>query len=231
MAAQYTLVVGTKNWSTWSLRPYLAMRATGAPFAEVKIRLRQDTHPSTREQILQHSPAGWVPILKIADNGKEHIVWDSLAICETLAERHPEAKLWPTDDYVRAEARSYAAEMHSGFAPMRAHLSMDMARALPLPALSAEARANVARVIEAWVSALERFGGDGGFLFGRFSIADCMYAPVCSRFRTYGVEVPKIVSGYIDRVFALPAMQDWLAEARQEVAEGLPFGPLWSPGK
>jgi len=231
VAAQYTLVVGTRNWSSWSLRPYLAIRATGAPFSEVKIRLRQDTHPSTRAQILQHSPAGWVPILKIADNGKEHIVWDSLAICETLAERHPEAKLWPSDPYIRAEARSYSAEMHSGFGPLRAYLSMDMARTLPLPELGAEARANVARVIEAWVSALERFRGAGGFLFGPFSIADCMYAPVCSRFRTYGVEVPQIVSGYIDRVFALPAMQDWLAEARQEVAEGLASGALWSPKK
>jgi glutathione S-transferase len=229
--AQYTLVVGTKNWSTWSLRPWLALRATGADFVEVKIDLRQDTHPSTKEQILQHSPAGWVPILKIAENGKEHIVWDSLAICETLAERHPEAGLWPDDPYVRAEARSYSAEMHSGFGPMRAYLSMDMARTLPLPELSAEARANVDRVLEAWVSALGRFGSEGGFLFGRFSIADCMYAPVCSRFRTYGVEVPNIVSAYIDRVFALPAMGDWLADARQEVAQGLPSGPLWSPKK
>ncbi|HEY1709394.1 MAG TPA: glutathione S-transferase family protein [Rhizomicrobium sp.] len=231
MTAQYTLVVGTKNWSTWSLRPYLAMRATGAPFDEVKIALRQDSHPSTREQILKHSPAGWVPILKIAENGKKHLVWDSLAICETLAERHPEAKLWPADPFVRAEARSYAAEMHSGFGPLRAFLSMDMARSLPLPDLTADAKANIARVVEAWTSALERFGAQGGFLFGGFSIADCMYAPVCSRFRTYGVAVPDSVSGYIERIFALPAMQDWLADAQAEVAGGLPAGPKWSPKK
>jgi glutathione S-transferase len=231
MAVQYTLVVGTKSWSSWSLRPYLAMRGTGAPFEEVVIRLRNDTHPSTKEQILKHSPAGWVPILKIKENGSEHIVWDSLAICETLAERHPEAKLWPDDAFVRAEARSYASEMHSGFGPMRAYLSMDIARSLPMPELNDEAKANVARVIEAWTSALERFGKDGGFLFGRFSVADCMYAPVCSRFRTYGVEVPKVVAEYIERVFGLPGMQDWLAAAKQEVADGLPEGPLWSPRK
>ncbi|HEX2593196.1 MAG TPA: glutathione S-transferase family protein [Rhizomicrobium sp.] len=224
MTAHYTLVVGTKNWSTWSLRPYLALRATGAPFEEVKIKLRQDSHPSTKEQILKHSPAGWVPILKIAEDGREHIVWDSLAICETLAERHPEAKLWPDDAFRRAEARSYSAEMHSGFGPMRVYLSMDMARSLPMPDISDDAKANIARVIEAWTSALERFGHDGGFLFGRYSIADCMYAPVCSRFRTYGVEVPPIVEGYIERIFALPAMQDWLKESQAEVAEGLPDG-------
>jgi glutathione S-transferase len=207
------------------------MRATGAVFEEVLIRLRQETSPSTREQILKHSPAGWVPILKIAEGSREHIVWDSLAICETLAERHPQAGLWPEDPWRRAEARSYSAEMHSGFGPMRAYLSMDMARRLPMPALNDDARANIARVIEAWSSALARFGKDGGFLFGRFSIADCMYAPVCSRFRTYGVEVPQPVAAYIDRVFALPAMQDWYAAAEQEVAQGLPEGPLWSPGK
>ncbi len=229
MAARYTLVVGTKNWSTWSLRPWLAMRATGAPFEEVLIRLRQETSPSTKEAILKHSPAGWVPILKIHEDGREQIVWDSLAICETLAERHPDAKLWPDDPLRRAEARSYAAEMHSGFGPMRAYLSMDMVRRLPCPDLTDDAKANVARVIEAWSSALERFGSEGGFLFGRFSLADCMYAPVCSRFRTYGITVPQPVADYIERVFALPAMQDWYRDAEQEVTDGLPAGPLWSP--
>jgi glutathione S-transferase len=229
MPARYTLVVGTKNWSTWSLRPYLALRATGAPFEEVVIGLRQQTSPSTKEEILKHSPAGWVPILKIREGDREQIVWDSLAICETLAERHPDAHLWPDDPMRRAEARSYAAEMHSGFGPMRAHLSMDMARRLALPQLSEEAQANVARVIAAWSSALDRFGSDGGFLFGRFSIADCMYAPVCSRFRTYGIAVPAPVTAYIERIFALPAMQDWYNAAEREVAEGLPEGPLWSP--
>jgi len=229
MTTCYTLVVGTKNWSTWSLRPYLAMRATGAQFEEVVIRLRQQTSPSTKQEILKHSPAGWVPILKIREGGEEHVVWDSLAICETLAERHPEAHLWPDDAMRRAEARSYAAEMHSGFVAMRAYLSMDMARRLPLPQLNEEAEANVARVIAAWSSALARFGKDGGFLFGRFSIADCMYAPVCSRFRTYGIGVPAEVAAYIDRIFALPAMQDWYSAAEREIREGLPEGPLWSP--
>ena len=115
MSARYTLVVGTKDWSSWSLRPYLALRAIGAPFEEVVIQLRHTDSPSTKELIRKHSPAGRVPVLKIEENRETTTVWDSLAICETLAERHPDARLWPTDASARAVARSYAAEMHSCF--------------------------------------------------------------------------------------------------------------------
>src|SRR5271169_6967088 len=125
MSAKYTLVVGTKDWSSWSLRPYVALRATRAAFDEVLIQLRRSEAPSSLEQIKKHSPAGRVPILKIEDGGQTHIVWDSLAICETLAERHPDAGLWPADPFVRATARAYAAEMHSGFPDLRDQLSMD----------------------------------------------------------------------------------------------------------
>jgi glutathione S-transferase len=218
--AQYTLVVGTKNWSSWSLRPYVALRATGVAFEEVTIVLRRTERAVTRAEILKHSAAGRVPILKIAEGGKTHVVWDSLAICETLAERHPQAHLWPADPFLRAEARSYACEMHSGFAALREQLSMEFARRLK-PDLTDAAKADIARVIEAWEHALTRHGDEHGFLFGRFSIADAMYAPVVSRFITYGVGVPPMVQGYMDRMMALPAMQDWGRDSKAEVEAGL----------
>jgi glutathione S-transferase len=217
----YTLVIGTRNWSSWSLRPYLALRATGAPFQTVPIALRVSESPTSRERILAHSPAGKVPVLKIEEAGETLTVWDSLAIIETLAERHPEAGLLPADARARALARAYAAEMHAGFPDLRAQLSMEFARRLPLPALRPETSEQIARILQAWTRALERHGLDGGFLFGRFSIADCMYAPVVSRFDTYGVAVPEPVRRYMDRVWALPAMQEWKRGAEEEVAAGL----------
>jgi glutathione S-transferase len=220
MTARYTLIVGTKDWSSWSLRPYLALCAAGKPFEEVLIRLRRQNF--TGGEIKQHSKAGKVPILKIEESdGREVLVWDSLAICETLAERHPEAGLWPDDPLVRAEARSYAAEMHSGFPDVRDQLSMDFARRLPLPELRDATREQITRILDAWTSALARFGGDGGFLFGRFCIADCMYAPVVSRFVTYGVEVPEAVHAYMDRMMTLPAMVEWGKAAAREIEDGI----------
>lgn len=214
----YTLIVGTKEWSSWSLRPYLALRAIGIAFAEEVIRLN---HDSTTTEVQRRSPSGRVPLLKIAGNDREILMWDSLAICETLAERHPEAKLWPDDPYVRAQARSYAAEMHSGFPDLRQQLPMDFVRKLPLPELREATKGQIARILSAWTDAVERHGGDGGYLFGRFSIADCMYAPVVSRFRTYGVPMPGIVQQYCDRVWALPAMREWERAAQAEVDSGL----------
>ncbi|MBI3678139.1 MAG: glutathione S-transferase [Proteobacteria bacterium] len=218
MAARYTLILGTKEWSSWSLRPYVALRAVGAPFAEDVIALRRH---STSEEVLKRTPAGRVPVLKIEENGKSTIVWDSLAICETLAERHPEARLWPDDSAVRAQARSYAAEMHSGFSDVRDQLSMDFARTLPSPELRDNTKAQIARILTAWSEALGKYGKDGGFLFGHFSVVDCMYAPVVSRFKTYGIEVPPSVKTYMERIFALPAMQDWGKAAKAEVEAGL----------
>jgi glutathione S-transferase len=220
MSAQYTLVMGTQDWSSWSLRPYLAIRAIGVPFEQIVVRLRRVE--LSKAEILRYSPSGKVPVLKIVENGENHTVWDSLAICETLAERHPEAGLWPDDPFYRAEARSYAAEMHSGFAGMRNTLSMDFARRHPTPDLGAEAREDVARVIDAWMHALTHHSDANGFLFGRFSIADCMYAPVVSRFRTYGIETPREITAYMERMFALPAMKDWEKASQAEVDAGLP---------
>src|ERR1700742_502350 len=175
MTAHYTLIVGTKEWSSWSLRPYLAMRATGAPFEEVVIQLRNDESPTTKEQIQKYSAAGRVPVLKIEENGESVTVWDSLAICETLAERHPEAKLWPANASVRAVARAFSAEMHSGFADVRDQLTMEFARRLPTPDLRDTTKQQIARIIASWEQALSFHGDDGGFLFGNFSVADCMY--------------------------------------------------------
>ncbi|HWU54400.1 MAG TPA: glutathione S-transferase family protein [Rhizomicrobium sp.] len=218
--ARYTLIVGTRNWSSWSLRPFVALKATAAPYELVDIELRRSEPPTTREQILKHSPAGKVPVLKIEDGGSTLTVWDSLAICETLAERHPEAGLWPGDPAIRAIARSYAAEMHSGFPDLRDQLSMDFARRKELPQLRDDTRTQIARILSAWDTALGQYKGE--FLFGNLSVADCMYAPVVSRFRTYGLETSKPVAAYMDRVMALPAMQEWMKAAQTEVDAGLP---------
>jgi glutathione S-transferase len=229
--ARYTLIVGTRSWSSWSLRPFMALMAIGEPFETVDIRLRQSDSPTTREQILKHSPAGKVPVLEIEEgassseavghkkSGKTLTVWDSLAICDVLAERHPEAGLWPKDAAARATARSYACEMHSGFPDVRDQLSMDFARKKDLPELREETRTQIARILSAWETALATYKGP--FLFGPLSVADCMYAPVVSRFLTYSVDVPAPVRSYMDRMMALPAMQQWRKAAQAEVDAGI----------
>lgn len=214
----YTLIVGTRNWSSWSLRPYMALRHTGAPFGEELIPLRRDT---TSAEVQKRSRSGRVPLLEIDDGGGHYAVWDSLAICETLAERHPEAKLWPDDAKARALARSYSAEMHAGFPDLRDQLTMEFARKLALPELREATRSQIARIIAAWGDALAEYGGGGGFLFGRFSVADCMYAPVVSRFRTYGVVLPAPLEAYCEKMMALPAMVDWGRASKAEVDAGL----------
>jgi glutathione S-transferase len=209
----YTLIVGTQDWSSWSLRPYLALMATGAPFDMEVVRLRVTN--TSRETILKYSPAGKVPVLKWGGM----TVWDSLAICETLAERHPEAQLWPAEAGLRARARALACEMHSGFPDLRDQLNMDFARRLPLPELRPETKIQIDRILTAWDEALAAQGGD--YLFGKFSIADCMYAPVVSRFTTYDVAVPERVKSYMDKIWALPGMQNWLAASQKEVEDGI----------
>lgn len=215
----YRLVVGTKNWSSWSLRPYLALRATGAAFEDITIPLRR---PDTRAQIRKFAPSNKVPVLLVKEGDGEFAVFDSLAICETLAERHPEAKLWPADAEARAKARSISAAMHSGFAALRETLSMEFARRLPSQPLSDAVRGDIDEIMTYWEDALDARGRMGDFLFGRFSIADCMYAPVVSRFRTYGIALPPRLQEYCERIWTLPAMQDWLKAAKAEVDAGLP---------
>ena len=217
----YRLVVGTRQWSSWSLRPFLALGAIGVPFETevIRLRVRPPEPVTTKDQILKHSPAGKVPVLKIEEQGQALTVWDSLAICETLAERHPEARLWPADAKARARARSLSSEMHSGFPDLRDQLPMEFTRKLPLPELRDDTQKQIARIIDAWSEALEQYKGD--FLFGHFTIADCMYAPVVSRFETYGVAVPPQVRGYMYRILALPAMAAWRKGAEEEVAAGI----------
>jgi glutathione S-transferase len=217
MTAKYTLVIGTANWSSWSLRPYLALSHIGAPFKTVMIPLRQPG--KSKKAILKHSPSGKVPLLKITDRGKTLKIWDSLAICEALAERHPKTRLWPADAAVRAVARSYAAEMHSGFPNVRDQLSMEFARKMAMPELRDDTKHEIKRILAAWGAALKT--SKGPFLFGRFCIADVMYAPVVSRFESYGVKVSKPVRAYMDRVVALPGMKAWGRMAQKEVDAGL----------
>ncbi|ARJ68009.1 glutathione S-transferase [Magnetospirillum sp. ME-1] len=202
-----TLVVGTKRWSSWSLRPFLSLMATGAPFREVLIELRQ---PDTKEKILQWSPSGKIPMLE--DGGVK--VWDSLAICEYLAERFPEAKLWPESREARAHARSISAEMHSGFVPLRSTCPMDVVEDQVLAEIPDDVKADVARIDAIWTDCRARFGQGGPFLFGAFTNADAMYAPVVTRIRTYSLPVGPVASAYCDAVMALPAMQAWIKEAK-----------------
>ncbi len=206
------LVIGNKNFSSWSLRPWLLLKQAGLPFREIPVRLRQ---ADTKAQILAHSPSGKVPALIDGDL----TVWDSLAICEYLAEKASlnHVDLWPADPKARAEARSVSAEMHSGFAALRQHMSMEVAASRPGEVQTPEVLADIARIAALWTSCRERFAAAGPFLFGDFSVADAMYAPVAFRFHTYGVELPPLAAAYRDTLLALPAMQEWAAGARAEV--------------
>jgi glutathione S-transferase len=215
VGARYTLYIGNKNLSSWSLRPWLAMKTAKIPFEEVVIGLHTS---ESKGRILAHSPSGKVPALKIDEGGTSQTVWDSLAICETLAERHPEARLWPEAAAARAHARSVAAEMHSGFPDLRRTLSMEIAARRPTPALEDDVQADIARIIAIWSAALDAHGGEGGFLFGRFSIADAFFAPVVTRFETYAIHLPAVAQAYAQRVLALPAMHEWAAAAKAEAA-------------
>ena len=214
MTARYTLYIGTKRISSWSLRPWLAMKMAKLPFEEVLVTLRQ---PDTKDKIRLHSPGGKVPVLKIDHADHVETVWDSLAICETLAERHPDAKLWPDDAEARTQARSIVAEMHSGFPDLRRVLGMDIGRRYPTPQLDDAVQAQVARIIEIWQSALARHSKEGGFLFGHFTIADAFYAPVVTRFETYGIHLPPVAQVYSQRILSLAPMHEWEAAAKAEV--------------
>jgi glutathione S-transferase len=207
-----TLIIGTKKWSSWSLRPWIAMKEAKLPFKEIIIHLRQS---DTRARILEYSAAGKVPILI---DGRE-MVWDSLAILDYLAVRFPESKLWPQDMAAQAYARSISGEMHSGFPDLRREFPMDIGVELPMPTPSAGAAADIERVQAIWRDARGRFGGAGPFLFGRFSNADAMYAPVVTRFRTYNVPVDPVCATYIATILGLPSMTAWYRAADEEEVE------------
>ena len=212
----YRLVIGNKAWSSWSLRPWLAMRRLGLPFEEINIPLRL---PGSKAEILEHSPSGLVPTLLDGDLA----IWDSLAILEYLGEQHPEGQIWPEPRAARAMARSVSAEMHSGFPALRQHCSMDLLARLPQPTLPAEVEADIRRIVALWRDCRARFGDAGPFLFSAFSGADAMYAPVASRFRTYVPDLARYgddgtAQAYVESVFAMPEMDAWVESARAELA-------------
>jgi glutathione S-transferase len=204
-----TLILGSKNYSSWSLRAWLVLELAELEFEEVTIQLDR---PETRGEILRYSPSGRVPALRDG----ELAVWDSLAIAEYVAERHPEARLWPQDAGARAIARAVTAEMHSGFQALRSNMPMNIRRAAPGEGRGPGVDEDIARVTAIWRECRERFGAGGPFLFGERTIADAFYAPVVTRFNTYGVQLDDTCAAYARAVWELPAMQEWRRAAEAE---------------
>src|SRR3982075_3110692 len=204
------LVIGNKNYSSWSMRPWLALKANHIAFDEVTIPLY--TGDADKQRILAFTRSGKVPVLVDGDV----TIWDSLAIIEYAAERFPQARLWPEDRASRAHARSISAEMHSGFAALRNECGMNLHRPVGPIALSDDARANIARVPQIWIECRDRYGKFGPFLFGSFGGADAMFAPVVHRFRTYAIPVAPEVQAYMDTMMSLPALQEWTSAGLAE---------------
>ena len=210
------LYIGNKNYSSWSMRPWVLMKQAGIPFDEVMVRFDSfEADSRFKAAILEITPTGRVPVL--VDDGL--VVWDTLAIAEYVAERFPDKALWPRDREARARARSVCAEMHSGFSALRSHCPMNIEAALPhigtivwrdQPAV----RADVQRIIAMWTGLLEQHKGP--MLFGEFSVADAYFAPVCMRIKNYGLPVPGHITDYIRRVSALPGVKAWIDEALAE---------------
>ena len=205
------LIIGNKNYSSWSMRPWIGMKAAGIPFEETVISLNAADFKSV---VSPHSGTGKVPVLI---DGQVS-VWESLAILEYLAEKFPDAGLWPSDTAARALARAVANEMHAGFLPLRRLLPMNLWRPVMKRELTAEVTANIGRIEKMWADCRKRYGAQGGgpFLFGRFGAADAMYAPVVARFHTYAVDVAAGARAYMDAVMALPAWREWHAAALKE---------------
>jgi glutathione S-transferase len=203
------LLIGNKNYSSWSLRPWIAMKVAGIAFAEQLISLDA---ADFQERVRKISAAGKVPAL--ADG--ETQVWESLSILEYLAEKFPDAGLWPAEARARAHARSIAAEMHAGFTPLRRHLPMNIRRPVKRREPTAEVVPHIGRIDAMWTDCRARFGQGGPFLFGAFGATDAMYAPVVSRFHTYAVDVGPVARAYMEAVMGLPAWAEWCAGALQE---------------
>lgn len=204
----WKLVIGNKNYSSWSMRPWVAMKAFGIPFAEVKIALGQ---PTTESEIARYSASGRIPVLVAG----ELAIWDSLAICEYLAEQFPEKKMWPANEAARALARSMCAEMHSGFAHLRNAMWMNIRADFAGKGRTPAAQADIGRICEIWETCLSEFGHHE-YLFGDFSIADAFFAPVVMRFRTYGVSLAPALEAYCERIANHPAVAQWVNDALAE---------------
>jgi glutathione S-transferase len=207
--AKLTLVIASQNYSSWSLRPWIAMRAAEIPFEEIVIPLDQ---PDTASRIGEYSAAGLVPVLLDGDT----TIWESLAILEYLAEKFPEKDLWPEGEVARATARAVSAEMHGGFNALRQQCPMNCRRTYETFELSPEVLRDADRVQSLWQDCRNRYGGSGAFLFGAFGNADAMFAPVVSRFLTYGFPLDDVAHAYVNAVTNHPAMQDWLKVAATE---------------
>ncbi len=206
----FTLVIGNKNYSSWSMRPWMALKGTGIAFDEVVIPLY--TGVADKQRILDVTRSGKVPAL--VDGGIT--VWDSLAIIEYAAERFPDTRLWPQDIAIRAHARSVSAEMHSSFMPLRNECGMNIHRPIRPKPLSEDAQANIARIQQIWTECRALYGAKGPYLFGGFSGADAMFAPVIHRFRTYAIDVTAPVREYMDTMLANAAFQEWTSGALAE---------------
>jgi glutathione S-transferase len=203
------LIIGNKNYSSWSFRPWIAMKVAGIAFEEEVISLDAKDF---KTRVAKVSGTGKVPALI---DGNVH-VWESLAILEYLAEKFPAARLWPPDPAARAQARAIAAEMHAGFVPLRRHLPMNMWRPVRQRELPPDVKSNVKRIDAMWTDCRNRFGAGGSFLFGAFGAADAMYAPVVARFHTYAVELGAVARAYMEAVMGLPAWGEWRAAALAE---------------
>src|SRR5215510_1274127 len=203
------LIIGNKNYSSWSLRPWIALKVAGITFEEEVISLDAKDF---KARVSKVSGTGKVPALV---DGNVH-VWESLAILEYLAEKYPSVPLWPADPAARALARAIASEMHAGFVPLRRHLPMNMWRPVMPRQLTADVESNVRRIEAIWTDCRTRHGAGGAFLFGNFGAADAMYAPVVARFHTYAVEVGAVARAYMDAVMALPAWVEWRTAALKE---------------
>ena len=205
----YTLLIGNKNYSSWSLRPWLLLHAFGLPFAEERYVF--DTPEfATEIQSRKRSPNGKVPVL-LHD---ETVVWDSIAIAEYLAERH--VGMWPIDAVARAHARCACAEMHSGFQAVRNWMPMNVRRSYPINVPREDVQKDIDRLQVLWAEARRKFGGEGSFLYGKFSVADAYFAPVVFRFNTYDVKLNPEVSEYVKAMLAHPSMQHWIADSKAE---------------
>ncbi len=215
--SSYRLVIGNKNYSSWSLRPWLAMKHAGIPFAELRIPLYG---PDSKQRLAEVSPSAKVPVL--IDN--DLAIWDSLAICEYLAERH--RGMWPADPAARGIARAVSAEMHSGFANLRNNMTMNIRKNYAGKGVGPGVLQDIARIFAIWTDCRNRFGAAGPFLFGQFSIADAMYVPVVLRFRTYAVAMPASLAPYCETMLGVPALRDWVAASEAE-AEAIPDGDVY----
>jgi glutathione S-transferase len=203
------LVIGNKNYSSWSMRPWVLLRQAGIPFEEIQLKFDENARATGVEYF---SPTRQVPVLLLNDAP----VWDSLAICETVAEIYPEKRLLPEHPRRRAVARSICAEMHAGFRELRNAMPMNIRASLPGKGMSEAVQRDITRVVDAWCDCLEQCGGSGELLFGHFTVADAYYAPVVMRFMTYDVPLPPVARQYVEAVRALPAVAEWMSAARRE---------------